>query len=90
MIVSNLEQAKAYLPSVNTLVANDRLNDFFRRAQEWVSEKIIGADIEGTLEIDITPGQPDPHERLRLLVSRVICESAYLTAIAEMDLHPRS
>lgn len=86
MIVSNLEQAKAYLPSVNTLVANDRLTDFFRRAQEWVSEKIIGTDIEGTLEIDIPENAPDPHERLRMIVSRVICEQAYLTALAELDL----
>lgn len=86
MIVSNLEQAKAYLPSVNTLVANDRLTDFFRRAQEWVSEKIIGTDIEGTLEIDIPENTPDPHARLRMIVSRVICEMAYLTALAELDL----
>lgn len=86
MIVSNLEQAKAYLPSVNTLVANDRLTDFFRRAQEWVSEKIIGTDIEGTLEIDIPENATDPHARLRMIVSRVICEQAYLTALAELDL----
>lgn len=86
MIVSNLEQAKAYLPSVNTLVANDRLTDFFRRAQEWVSEKIIGTDIEGTLEIDIPENAPDPHERLRMIVSRVICELAYSDAVSELDL----
>ncbi len=84
MIVSNLEQAKAYLPSVNTLVANDRLTDFFRRAQEWVSEKVIGSDIEEILEIELEG--TDPHERLRTLVSRVICGMAYLDAMAELDL----
>lgn len=84
MIVSNLEQAKAYLPSVNTLVANDRLTDFFRRAQEWVTAKIIGIDIEDILEIELEG--TDPHERLRMLVSRVICEMAYLDAMSELDL----
>ena len=84
MIVPNLEQAKAYLPSVNTLVANDRLTDFFRRAQEWVSEKVIGSDIEEILEIELEG--TDPHERLRTLVSRVICGMAYLDAMAELDL----
>jgi len=86
MIVSTLEQVQKYLPSFNMKVKVDRLKDFLDRAQQWLVDHVIGTDIEDILEIDIAENASDPHERLRTLASRIICELAYLTAIAELDL----
>lgn len=86
MILSNIKEASKYLPSLNLTLENVRLNDFFRRAQDWLTSHIIGTDIEELLEIDIEANAPDPHEDLRTLCQRVIAEMALTTAIPEMDL----
>lgn len=86
MILSNIKEAGKYLPSLNLTLENVRLNDFFRRAQDWLTSHIIGTDIEELLEIDIAASAPDPHEDLRTLCQRVIAEMALTTAIPEMDL----
>lgn len=86
MILSNIKEAGKYLPSLNLTLENVRLNDFFRRAQDWLTSHIIGTDIEELLEIDIAASAPDPHENLRTLCQRVIAEMALTTAIPEMDL----
>lgn len=86
MIVSTQEQVRRYLPSYNFKVGSDRLADFLERAQEWVTDNIIGTDIESALEEPVREGQADPHDKLRTLTSRVICEHAFMMAAAEMDL----
>ncbi len=86
MIVTSHEEVQKYLPSYALKVKVDRIKDFLDRAQQWVSDCIIGPDIEAILEIDIAEGAPDPHERLRTFTSRAICELAYITMVAEMDL----
>lgn len=86
MIINSIQELSRFLPSLNWKIESTRLNDFVDRAQEWVTEKIIGTDIEDLLEADMAEGQEDPHAELRKLVGRVISEMAYLTAIAEMDL----
>ena len=86
MILSNINQAQQFLPSLNLTLDNDRFKDFFRRAQEWLVSHVIGTDIEETLEIDMGVGQDDFHADLRLLCQRVIAEKALLDAIPEMDM----
>lgn len=86
MIINSIQELSRFLPSLNWKIESTRLNDFVDRAQEWVTEKIIGTDIEDLLEADMAESQEDPHAELRKLVGRVISEMAYLTAIAEMDL----
>lgn len=86
MIINSIQELSRFLPSLNWKIESTRLNDFIDRAQEWVTEKIIGTDIEDLLEADMAEGQEDPHAELRKLVGRVVAELAYLTAIAEMDL----
>lgn len=84
MIVKDLEAARKILPSLNIAVDNDRLDDFLARAQQWVSQRIIGKDIEELLDAEVQ-GQ-DPYAELRVLVQRVIAEQAYLTASSELDV----
>ena len=86
MILNNINEAKQFLPSLNLTLENDRFKDFFRRAQEWLVSHIIGTDIEDVLETDISVGQPDIHDELRLKCQRVIAEKALLDAIPEMDM----
>ena len=83
VIPQNMRQ---YLPSYNFKLEPTRLHDFLLRAQDWLTENIIGPDIESDLENPVQEGQDDPHSRLRTMACRVICETAYLTAVAEMDL----
>lgn len=85
MIVNGLETAKKYLPSLNTSLLNDnRLEDFFRREQEWTTRSILGEDIEQSLESvtdeDLT------HGPFRIMVGRLISELGFRMAVAEMDL----
>lgn len=63
-----------------------RFSSFLDRAQEWVTDKIIGDQLVTALEPGANIGQSDPHEKLRGLVGRVISELAYLTSIPESDL----
>lgn len=86
MILSNINQAHEYLPSLNLTLGNDRFTDFFRRAQEWLVRRVIGHDIEEALEAQIGQNQSDEHEQLRRLCQRVIAEKALLDAIPEMDM----
>lgn len=86
MIVNTLEQVQKYLPSFNLKVKVDRIVDFLDRAQLWVTNCIIGTAIEATLETPVAENATDQHEKLRTLVSRVICELAYDAMIGEMDL----
>ena len=62
MILSNTKEASKYLPSLNLTVDNDRLTDFFRRAQEWVTSHIIGTDIEALIDPDLEPEEEEPTE----------------------------
>ena len=86
MILSSITEAVRFLPSLNLKLANNRLDDFFKRAQERLSECVLGTELEETLEIEVLSGHPDPHAALRTLVQRVIAEMALLTAVPEMDL----
>ena len=86
MILNNINEAKQFLPSLNLTLENDRFKDFFRRAQEWLVSHIIGDDIEGILEIDISVGVQDNHADLRIMCQRVIAEIGLLAAIPEMDV----
>lgn len=86
MIVSTLEQVQKYLPSINFKVDIDRLTDFLDRGEQWLTDSIIGDAIRATLNADVPQNSPDPHADLRKICSRVICEYAYLTVAAEMDL----
>lgn len=89
MIVNTTSQMKKHLLSFNLKTdeaMESRFSSFLASAQEWVTDKIIGSEIEETLEIDLAPGQADPHGKLRGLVGRVISETAYLASIPESDL----
>lgn len=86
MIVSTLEQVQKCLPSINFKVDIDRLTDFLDRGEQWLTDSIIGDAIRTTLNADVPQNSPDPHADLRKICSRVICEYAYLTVAAEMDL----
>lgn len=86
MIVSTLEQVQKCLPSINFKVDIDRLTDFLDRGEQWLTDSIIGDAIRATLNADVPQNSPDPHADLRKICSRVICEYAYLTVAAEMDL----
>lgn len=89
MIVTTTAEMKKHLLSFNLKLdeaMESRFSSFLARAQEWVTDKIIGSEIEETLEIDLAPGQADPHVKLRGLVGRVISELAYLASIPESDL----
>lgn len=84
MILNGMDTIKRLLPSVNLCNDSDSLDDFIARAQEWVTSKIIGSDLEGTL--NASPSEPDAHARLRLLVQRVIADKAYLMFADEMNV----
>lgn len=86
MIISNITQAKQFLPSLNLTLDNDRFIDFFRRGQEWLTTHIIGDALETTLEAEVGMTDTDSHADLRLLCQRVIAEMALLAAIPEMDM----
>lgn len=85
MIVS-ANDMKTYLPTVNIKAGSTRLNEHIAVAQADIVERIIGTDIEATLELPLADGQPDTHALLRTFVSRAICMSAFLDAIPELDL----
>ena len=86
MILNGIEEIQKLLPSVNLRLDSDRLNDFMSRAQQWVSDEIIGSHLEETLEAAVAEGAEDQHARLRILVKRVIAAKAYLTFGDEMNL----
>lgn len=90
MIVKTTSEMRKHLLSFNLKedkpTDESRFASFLTRAQEWVTDRIIGEDIEGILERDLALTDPDPHEKLRGLVGRVISELAYLTSVAESDL----
>lgn len=86
MILGNLNQARQFLPSLNLTLDNDRFNDFFRRAQAWLVNNIVGEEVEEILEMDIALTAEDTHEELRTLCQRVIAEKALLDAVPEMDM----
>lgn len=89
MIVKTTSEMKRHLLSFNLKLdeaMESRFSSFLARAQEWVTDKIIGDQLVTALEPGANIGQNDPHEKLRGLVGRVISELAYLTSIAESDL----
>lgn len=86
MILKTTKDAVKFLPSLNLTLENDRLQDFFRRAQEWLTTHIIGEEVEEILEMEVALAAPDDHAELRLLCQRVIAEKALLDAIPEMDM----
>lgn len=86
MILSKITQATQFLPSLNLTLENDRFEDFFRSAQEWLVSHVIGDGLEATLEAEVGMTDTDSHEELRLLCQRVIARKGLLAAIPEMDL----
>lgn len=84
MILDGISELRKLLPSINLRDDSHRLDDFAARAQAWVTDNIIGTELEELLEIEIEGN--DPHPRLRLLVKRVIADKAYLTVGDEMNL----
>lgn len=86
MILESINQASKYLPSLNLDLANDRLEDFFRRAQDWLVSHIIGEEIEEVLEMEVSTNSTDDHAELRQHCQRVIAEKGLLDAIPEMDM----
>ncbi len=89
MIVKTTSEMKRHLLSFNLKLdeaMESRFSSYLARAQEWVSDKIIGEDLETALEPGSDIGQNDPHGKLRGLVGRVIIELAYLNSIGESDL----
>lgn len=86
MILSNINQAHRFLPSLNLTLENYRFTDFFARAQAWLTSRIIGEDIETALESYTGPVSEDPNTDLLTLCQRVIAEKALLDAIPEMDM----
>ena len=86
MILNNMNEARRFLPSLNLTLGNDRFNDFFRRAQAWLVNNIVGEEVEEILEMDIALTAEDTHKELRTLCQRVIAEKALLDAIPEMDM----
>lgn len=61
MILKNITQAKQFLPSLNLTLENDRFNDFFLRAQQWLASHIIGPNLETVLE-QTAPPLPDDQD----------------------------
>lgn len=89
MIVKTTSEMKRHLLSFNLKLdeaMESRFSSFLARAQEWVTDKIIGDRLETALEPGSDIGQNDPHEKLRGLVGRVISELAYLNSVGESDL----
>lgn len=86
MILSKITQATQFLPSLNLTLENNRFEDFFRSAQEWLVSHVIGDGLEATLEDEVGITDTDSHEELRLLCQRVIARKGLLAAIPEMDL----
>lgn len=86
MILSKITQATQFLPSLNLTLENDRFEDFFRSAQEWLVSHIIGEGLEATLESEVGMTDTDSHEDLRRLCQRIIARKGLLAAIPEMDL----
>lgn len=86
MILNSTKDAAKFLPSLNLTLDNDRFEDFFRRAQEWLTSHIIGTDIETALESYSCTVSVDPDADLRLRCQRVIAEKALLDAVPEMDM----
>lgn len=89
MIVKTTSEMKRHLLSFNLKLdeaMESRFSSFLARAQEWVTDKIIGEQLETALEPGSDIGQNDPHEKLRGLVGRVISELAYLNSVGESDL----
>lgn len=85
MILNTIEDAAKYLPSLNLDLANNRLDDFFRRAQKWLVSHVIGETLEEVLETNFRTDE-DHHAELRQLCQRVIAEIGLLDAIPEMDM----
>lgn len=86
MILNGIEKIQKLLPSVNLRLDSTRLDDFMSRAQQWVTDEIIGSGLEELLETDIADGATDNHVMLRHLVQRVIAQYAYIMFGDEMNL----
>lgn len=85
MILNGIEETRKILPSINLRDDSDRIDDFLMRAQQWVSDTIIGYGLEDLLDNE-NPEEPDGHGKLRLLVKRVIAVKAYIMFADEMNL----
>lgn len=89
MIVSTIKEMNSHLISLNLIADGEgdrRFDSFLAREQEWLTEHILGNDIEEILETEVASGQTDPHKRLRDLACRVISQRAYLASVPESDL----
>ena len=85
MILNGIEEIRKLLPSINLRDDSDRIDDFISKAQSWVTDTVIGTELETALESAVNDGA-DSHANLRLRVKRVIAEKAYLMFGDEMNL----
>lgn len=85
MILNGIEEIRKLLPSINLRDDSDRIDDFISKAQSWVTDTVIGTELETALEAAVNEGT-DIHANLRLRVKRVIAEKAYLMFGDEMNL----
>lgn len=85
MILSTIGTAAKYLPSLNLDLANNRLDDFFRRAQIWLVSHVLGEALEEVLEA-ASRAEENHHTVLCERCQRVIAEIGLLEAIPEMDM----
>lgn len=81
MLVKNFSEMKAFLPSIEMKGNPTVFNDALEVAQNDLTDKIIGEDLELLLE---ARNQEDA--RLLKMCQRIISVDAFLTSIPEMDL----
>lgn len=62
MLLRNTKEASQFLPSLNLTMENDRLNDFFIRAQKWLVDRVLGEFLETELEQSAPPLPVEPEE----------------------------
>lgn len=85
-MIANSSDIQMYLPNVNWKMNTSRLDDFLETAQSELTDRVLGADLEGVLEAAVPEGTTDSHVALRSLVKRVLCQAAFLDAIPILDL----
>lgn len=85
-MIAKSTDIKLYLPNINWKTETSRLDDFLNTAQQMVTYRILGTEIESALETPIGQNDTDTHPVLRSLVKRAICQTAFLDAIPILDL----
>lgn len=85
-MIANGTDIGSFIPTINFKVGNNRLSDYINSAQDVIVSKVLGTDIEQSLETPIAEGATDSHAALRTMVKRAIYLTAFLNAIPELDL----